>query len=80
VLKLILREGLILAVVGTLFGVAGAFALTRLLSSVLFRVSAADPTIYVGAAALLLLVAISACLWPARRAASIHPLAALRYE
>jgi putative ABC transport system permease protein len=80
VLKLILREGLFLAIVGTLLGAAGAFALTRFLSSVLFGVSATDPAIYLGAAALLLIVAIAACFWPARRAAAIQPLEALRYE
>src|SRR5436190_2494673 len=66
VLKLILREGFLLAVVGTLFGVAGALALTRFLSSILFGVSATDPAIYLSAAALLLVVAIAACFWPAR--------------
>ena len=58
VLKLILREGLFLAFVGTLLGVAGAFALSRFLSSVLFGVSATDPAIYLAAAGLLLIVAI----------------------
>jgi len=80
VLKLILREGLVLAVVGTLLGAGGALALTRLLSSVLFGVSATDPTIYLGAAALLLIVAIAACFWPARKASAVQPLEALRYE
>ena len=80
VLKLILREGLVLAFVGTLLGVAGAFALTRFLSSVLFGVSATDPAIYLAAAGLLLIVAIAACFWPARRAAAVQPLEALRYE
>jgi putative ABC transport system permease protein len=80
VLKLILREGLALAVIGTLFGVTGAFALTRLLSTVLFRVSTTDPVIYLGAAALLLVVAILACFWPALRASAVQPLEALRYE
>ena len=80
VLKLILREGFVLAVVGTLFGIAGAFVLTRFLSSVLFGVSATDPAIYLSAAGLLLIVAIAACFWPARRASAIQPLDALRYE
>jgi putative ABC transport system permease protein len=80
VLKLILREGFILAMVGTLLGAGGAFALTRFLSSVLFGVSATDPAIYLSAAALLLIVAIAACFWPARRASAIQPLEALRYE
>jgi putative ABC transport system permease protein len=80
VLKLILREGLVLAVIGTFLGVGGALALTRFLSSVLFGVSATDPAIYLSAAALLLVVAIAACVWPARRAAAVQPLDALRYE
>jgi ABC-type antimicrobial peptide transport system permease subunit len=80
VLNLILREGLTLALVGTLLGAAGALALTRFLSSVLFGVSAVDPAIYLSAAGLLLLVAVAACFWPARRASAIHPLEALRYE
>ncbi len=80
VLKLILREGLVLAVVGILLGAGGALVLTRFLSSILFGVSATDPAIYLSAAALLLIVAIAACLWPARKASAIQPLEALRYE
>jgi putative ABC transport system permease protein len=80
VLKLILREGLVLAVVGTILGAGGALALTRFLSAVLFGISATDPTIYLSAAALLLIVAIAACFWPARRASAVQPLEALRYE
>ncbi|HTH18865.1 MAG TPA: ABC transporter permease, partial [Candidatus Udaeobacter sp.] len=80
VLELILREGLVLAVVGTLLGVGGALVLTRFLSTVLFGVSATDPAIYLSAAALLLIVAIAACFWPARKASAIQPLEALRYE
>jgi putative ABC transport system permease protein len=80
VLRLILREGLVLAVIGTLFGIGGALALTRFLSSVLFGVSMTDPVIYVTASALLLLVAIGACFWPARRASAVQPIEALRYE
>ena len=80
VLKLILREGLVLAVVGTLLGASGALVLTRFLSSILFGVSATDPAIYLSAAALLLIVAIAACFWPARRASAVQPLEALRYE
>jgi predicted permease len=80
VLKLILREGLVVAVIGTLLGVSGAFALTRFLSGLLFDVSADDPAIYLSAASLLLIVAIAACFWPARRASTVQPLEALRYE
>jgi putative ABC transport system permease protein len=80
VLKLILREGLFLAVLGTVLGAAAALALARFLSSVLFDVSAFDPTIYLTAALLLLIVALAACFWPARRASAVQPLEALRYE
>src|SRR5215813_6625798 len=80
VLKLILREGLVLTVIGTLFGIGGALALTRFLTSVLFGVSVTDPAIYLTASALLLLVAIAACFWPARRASALQPIEALRYE
>lgn len=80
VLKLIMREGLILAVIGTLLGATGALALTRLLSSLLFGISPTDPAIYLAASASLLVVAIAACFWPARKAAAVHPLEALRYE
>jgi ABC-type antimicrobial peptide transport system permease subunit len=79
-LKLILREGLFLTVVGTICGVGGALALTRFLSSILFGVSATDPAIYFSASALLLIVAIAACFWPARKASAVQPLEALRYE
>ena len=80
VLKLILREGLVLAVICTLLGIGGALALTRFLSSVLFGVSMTDPAIYLTASALLLLVAIGACFWPARKASTVQPFEALRYE
>jgi putative ABC transport system permease protein len=80
VLKLILREGLVLAVIGTMFGISGGLALTRFLSSLLVGVSARDPAIYLGASALLLLVSITACFWPARKASAVQPLQALRYE
>jgi len=80
VLKLILREGLVLAVIGTLLGASGGLALTRFLSSLLFGISATDPAIYLTASALLLIVAIAACFWPARKASAVQPLEALRYE
>jgi putative ABC transport system permease protein len=80
VLKLILREGLVLAVIGTLLGAAGGLALTRFLSSLLIGVSATDPAIYLTASVLLLIVAMTACFWPARKASAVQPLEALRYE
>src|SRR5262245_22297976 len=80
VLKLILGEGLVLAVIGTFLGAIGGLALTRFLSSLLFGISAADPAIYIGASALLLIVGIAACFWPAKKASAVQPLEALRYE
>jgi putative ABC transport system permease protein len=80
VLKMILKQGMFLALLGILLGLAGALVLTRLLSSMLFNVSASDPVTYAGVAALLLLVALLACYVPARRAMRVDPMMALRYE
>ena len=83
VLKLILRQGLTLAVSGTALGLAGAFALTKLLGSLtalLYGVSAADPLTFSAIPLLLLLVAFWACYLPARRATRLDPLIALRCE
>ena len=73
-----LARGLRLAAPGILLGLAGAWAASRLLQSQLFGITAADPFIYASGASLLLLVALAACLIPARRAASINPTEALR--
>ncbi|HKC63796.1 MAG TPA: ABC transporter permease [Pyrinomonadaceae bacterium] len=80
VLKMILKQGMLLAVAGVFLGLAGALALTRLLSSLLFNVSASDPAIYVSVAALLIFIALLACYLPARRATKVDPMVALRYE
>ncbi|HEV7683390.1 MAG TPA: ABC transporter permease [Pyrinomonadaceae bacterium] len=80
VLRLILREGLTLTLIGVVLGVAGAFALTRLLASLLFGVTASDPVTYVMVSLLLIFVALLACIVPARRATKVDPLIALRYE
>ena len=80
VLRLILRQGLLLVVIGLVIGLAGAFALTRVMASLLFGVTAKDPITFVVVAVLLSVVALVACYLPARRATKIDPLEALRYE
>lgn len=80
VLKLVLSEGMLLALVGTAVGVLGAFALTRLMSSLLFGVSAFDPLTYVSVSILIVFVALLACWLPARRASAVEPMEALRHE
>ncbi|MCI0404008.1 MAG: ABC transporter permease [Acidobacteria bacterium] len=80
VVKLIVGSGLGLAVGGVVLGLAGAFALTRLLASLLFAVTPTDPGTFAGVAVLLMAVALLACWIPARRAMRVDPMVALRYE
>jgi putative ABC transport system permease protein len=80
VLKLVLRNGMSLAAIGAVFGIAGAFAITRLMASLLFGVSPTDVVTFASVTAVLLLVALLACYLPARRATKVDPLVALRYE
>ena len=80
ILKLILKQGATLTLMGLVVGVAGAFALTRFLTGLLFGVEPGDPATYVIVSVLLSVVAIAACLIPSRRAAKVDPLEALRYE
>jgi ABC-type antimicrobial peptide transport system permease subunit len=77
---MILRQGLLPVVLGILFGAAAAFALSRAIASQLYGVRPADPATFFGAATVLLFVATLACSIPARRAARVDPLVALRYE
>ncbi|HVG32956.1 MAG TPA: ABC transporter permease [Pyrinomonadaceae bacterium] len=80
VLKMVVGHGLKLILAGLLIGVVGAFALTRLMTSLLFDVSAVDPLTFVVVSALLTLAALAACYIPARRATRVDPMVALRYE
>ncbi|MEY2483703.1 MAG: putative transport system permease protein [Verrucomicrobiota bacterium] len=77
VLKLVVRQGMSLTVVGIVVGLAGAFALTRLLANLLFGVGATDPTTFLWIPLLLASVSFLACYIPARRAAKLNPLVAL---
>jgi len=80
VLVLVLHRGLRLAGLGIVLGAIGAIALTRFLRSLLFGVGPADPVTFAAVPLLLLFVALLACWLPARRAASVDPMEALRYE
>src|SRR5215471_432180 len=80
VLSLVVQQGMRLAVAGLVAGLVIAFAAMRVLSSLLFGVSSHDPVVFGGVSMILTAVAILACYIPARRAASVNPLVALRYE
>ncbi|HEV8367582.1 MAG TPA: ABC transporter permease [Pyrinomonadaceae bacterium] len=80
VLRLVFGQSLFMLVIGTAIGLGGAFALTRLMRTLLFEVTATDPLTYVSVVGLLTVVALVACYIPARRAAKVDPLIALRYE
>jgi putative ABC transport system permease protein len=80
ILKMVLKQGLLLALAGMAIGVAAALALMRLLRSLLFEVHANDAATFVVVVITLFAVALMACYLPARRATKVDPLVALRYE
>ena len=80
VIRLFIKQGMAVVLLGVGLGLLGAFALTRIMKSLLFDVSANDPLTFACVALLLSLIALAACYLPARRAARIDPLASLRHE
>ena len=80
VLQMVLKHGATMALVGVAIGIGASFAMTRLMASLLFGVSAHDPVTFAAVAILLILVALLACYIPARRATRVDPMVALRYE
>jgi predicted permease len=80
VLRIVVGQGLALAITGVVFGIAVAFGVTRYLESVLYQVHPGDPITLIAVAAILMSVALAACLVPARRATRVEPMVALRNE
>ncbi len=80
ILRLVLKQGMMLTLVGIIAGLAGAAALSRVMGSLLFGVGSTDFVTFTSVAVLLALIAFAACYIPARRAMRVDPLVALRYE
>jgi putative ABC transport system permease protein len=80
VLLLVVRQAMLLALIGSAIGIAGALSLSRLMASQLYGVQPTDPITFISVAALLMIVSLAASYLPARRAMRVEPMAALRYE
>ena len=80
ILRMVLRKGFALIIAGIAIGLFASYGLTRFLASQIWGVSATDPWTFGAVVALVVITGLAACLLPARRAASVDPLVALRYE
>src|SRR5262245_52234106 len=80
IIRMVVKQGMLLTAIGLVIGILASVALTRVVSSLLFNVSATDPMVFGGVSLILALVALAACYIPARRATHIDPLVALRIE
>jgi putative ABC transport system permease protein len=80
ILKLVVRQGLRLTLIGVVFGLAGAFALMRVIANLLFGVGAFDPATFIAVSLFLILVSLAACYLPARRASKVNPVEALAHQ
>jgi putative ABC transport system permease protein len=80
IFSLVLKQGIILALIGVGIGVAGAIGLSKVLGSLLYGISATDPVTFISVALIMIVVALVACFFPARKATKVDPLTAMRYE